>query len=98
MDTLAGMRLFQRVVQAGSFSAAGRQVGLSPASVFRAINALEDTLGARLLNRSSRKLTLTETGALYSAKLEQILSEIDEANAEVAQLQQTPRGVLRIHS
>lgn len=87
-----------RVVQAGSFSAAGRQIGLSPASVFRAINALEDMLGARLLNRSSRKLTLTEAGELYSAKLDQILGEIDDAHAEVSQLQRTPRGTLRIHT
>ena len=62
MDTLACMRLFVRVVQAGSFSAAGRQIGISPASVFRMINGLEDELGVRLLNRSSRKLTLTEAG------------------------------------
>jgi DNA-binding transcriptional LysR family regulator len=98
MDSLAGMRLFMRVVQAGSFSAAGRQIGLSPASVFRAINALEDMLGARLLNRSSRKLTLTEAGELYSAKLEQILGEIDDTHAEVTQLQLAPRGTLRIHT
>jgi DNA-binding transcriptional LysR family regulator len=98
MDTLAGMQLFMRVVQAGSFSAAGRQVGLSPASVFRAINALEDQLGARLLNRTSRRLTLTEAGTLYAAKLETILADIEDANTELTQLQRTPRGTLRVHT
>jgi molybdate transport repressor ModE-like protein len=98
MDTLAGMQLFQRVAQAGSFSAAGRQVGLSPAAVFRAINALEDLLGARLLNRTSRKLSLTEAGQLYHARLEQILAEIHDVNTEVGQLQHAPRGILRVHA
>jgi DNA-binding transcriptional LysR family regulator len=98
MDTLGGMQLFMRVLQAGSFSAAGRQVGLSPASVLRAINGLEDKLGVRLLNRTSRKLTLTEAGELYLSKLESILGEIDDLNAELSRLQHTPRGTLRIHS
>ncbi len=98
MDILACMRLFSRVVQAGSFSAAGRQIGMSPASVFRMINGLEDELGVRLLNRSSRKLTLTEAGHLYFQKLEGILSDIEEANAAVAQLHLAPRGTLRVHT
>lgn len=98
MDSLFGMQLFVRVVQAGSFSAAGRQVGLSPASVFRHINALEDSLGVKLLNRTSRRLTLTEAGGLYSARLEHILGEIQDVNAEVSQLQLAPRGTLRVHA
>lgn len=98
MDILACMRLFSRVVQAGSFSAAGRQIGMSPASVFRMINGLEDELGVRLLNRSSRKLTLTEAGHLYFQKLEGILGDIEEANAAVAQLHLAPRGTLRVHT
>ena len=92
------MGLFLRVVQAGSFSAAGRQIGLSAPTVFRAINALEDRVGARLLNRSSRRLTLTEAGALYAARVEAILAEIDDVNAELGQLQLTPRGTLRVHT
>ncbi|MEJ1978687.1 MAG: LysR substrate-binding domain-containing protein [Acetobacteraceae bacterium] len=68
-----------------------------PASVFRHINALEDMLGAQLLNRTSRKLSLTEAGDLYSKRLEQILTEIQETHADVAQLQMVPRGTLRVH-
>lgn len=97
MDALFGMQLFQRVVRAGSFSAAGRQVGLSPASVFRHMNALEDRLGARLLNRTSRKLSLTEAGGLYHKRLERILADMQEADAQVAELEMAPRGTLRVH-
>jgi DNA-binding transcriptional LysR family regulator len=91
------MQLFMRVIQTGSFSAAGRQVGLSPTSVFRHINALEDMVGAQLLNRTSRKLSLTEAGDLYAKRLDHILAKIQDSKAEVAQLQQVPRGTLRVH-
>ena len=64
MDSLQPMRIFVSVVQNGSLSSAGRQLGLSPASVSRHISALEESLGGRLLNRTSRKLTLTEAGRL----------------------------------
>lgn len=98
MDTLEAMHTFVRVVQAGSFSAVARQLGTSPASVFRAINALEDKVGARLLNRSSRRLTLTEAGELYASKLDVILNDIADLNTELSQLQLTPRGILRVHT
>jgi DNA-binding transcriptional LysR family regulator len=92
------LRIFVSVVQNGSLSSAGRELGLSPASVSRHISALEASLGCRLINRSSRKLTLTEAGELYFNKVEQILHQVAEANDSVAQLQTTPRGTLRVHS
>lgn len=98
MDWLQPMRIFVSVVQNGSLSSAGRELGLSPASVSRHISALEQSLGCRLVNRSSRKLTLTEAGELYFSKVEQILQRVAEANDSVAQLQTTPRGTLRVHS
>jgi DNA-binding transcriptional LysR family regulator len=98
MDSLQPMRIFVSVVQNGSLSSAGRQLGLSPASVSRHISALEESLGGRLLNRTSRKLTLTEAGRLYFEKVEPILREVAEANDSVAQLQSQPRGMLRVHS
>ena len=98
MDWLQPMRIFASVVQNGSLSSAGRQLGLSPASVSRHISALEESLGCRLINRSSRKLTLTEAGELYFTRVEQILLQIAEANDTVAQLQTTPRGTLRVHT
>jgi DNA-binding transcriptional LysR family regulator len=98
VDWLQPMRIFVSVVQNGSLSSAGRELGLSPASVSRHISALEASLGSRLINRSSRKLTLTEAGELYFNKVEQILHQVAEANDSVAQLQTTPRGTLRVHS
>lgn len=98
MEWLRSMRLFVGVVQNGSLSAAGRQHGLSPASVSRHISALEESVGGRLLNRTSRKLTLTEAGEIYFQKVEHILQQVLEANDSVAQLQSVPRGTLRVHS
>src|SRR5262245_41222216 len=98
MEWLRSMRLFVGVVRNGSLSAAGRQHGLSPASVSRHISALEESVGGRLLNRTSRKLTLTEAGEIYFQKTEDILRQIVEANDSVAQLQANPRGTLRVHA
>lgn len=98
MEWLRSMRLFVSVVQNGSLSAAGRQHDLSPASVSRHISALEESVGGRLLNRTSRKLTLTEAGEMYFQKVEHILQQVLEANESVAQLQSVPRGTLRVHS
>lgn len=98
MIELLPMRIFVSVVQSGSLSSAGRQMGLSPASVSRHITGLEDSLGVRLLNRTSRKLTLTEAGELYFAQVEQLLYQLQDANESVAQLQAQPRGTLRVHS
>lgn len=98
MDWLQPMRIFVAVVQNGSLSSAGRALGLSPASVSRHVSALERSLGCRLVNRSSRRLTLTEAGELYYGKVEQILHQVADANASVAELQKVPRGTLRVHS
>jgi DNA-binding transcriptional LysR family regulator len=97
MDTLAGMRLFNRVVEDGSFTAAGRRLGLAPSSVSRQVGALEKALGARLLNRTTRKLSLTEAGALYFERTQRILAEIDEANDAVGAMQAAPQGTLRLN-
>ena len=97
MDTLTGMRLFNKVAETGSFSAAGRAIGLAPSSVSRQISALEDQLGTRLFNRTTRKLHLTEAGEIYHGHTERILSNIEEANAAVTELQEEPRGTLRIN-
>ncbi len=98
MDLLAGMRLFAEVVDAGSFSAAGRRLGLVPSSVSRQISGLENTLGARLVNRSTRKLSLTEAGRLYYGHAARILLEVEEANRAISHLEAAPRGVLRVNA
>ena len=98
MDHVKTMRLFLSVVQIGSLSGAGRQSGLSPASVSRQITALEDDLGVRLLNRTTRRLSLTEAGKSYLERAERLLQDIDEMRDAVSQLSVRPRGTLRIQS
>jgi DNA-binding transcriptional LysR family regulator len=97
MDTLAGMRLFNRVVEDGSFTAAGHKLGLAPSSVSRQVSALEKELGARLLNRTTRKVSLTEAGTLYFERTRRILTEIDETNDAVGAMQAAPRGTLKLN-
>ena len=92
------MRLFLSVVQAGSLSGAGRQVGLSPASVSRQVTTLEDDLGVRLFHRTSRKLSLTEAGQVYLDRAEHLLYDLEELRDAVSQHAVKPRGTLRILS
>lgn len=98
MRRLQSMELFASAVREGSFSAAGRRAGLSPASVSRHVAALEASLNVQLLNRTSRTLSPTEAGREYLARLEPILQDIADAEAAAAALQATPRGTLRVHS
>ncbi len=90
------MRIFARVVEAGSFSAAGRQLGVAPSSVSRQIGDLEDELGARLFHRTTRKLSLTEAGRLYYERAVRILVQVDEAKLAVSQTDGSPTGILRL--
>ncbi|MEX0852283.1 MAG: LysR family transcriptional regulator [Bauldia sp.] len=92
------MELFVEVIHRGSFSAAGRHLGLSPASVSRHMNALENSLGVRLLNRTSRNLTLTDAGQQYFEKVEHILADVRDIHETVSQMQRAVRGTLRVHS
>ena len=98
MDTLSGMRLFTKVVETGGFSAAGRQVGVNASSVSRQVGRLEDALGTRLLNRSTRHIGLTEAGRLYYERASRIVADVEEANAAVAELAEAPRGTLRLNA
>lgn len=98
LETLQEMQILARVVQAGSLSAAARQLGCSPASVSRALNALEDALGVKLLNRSSRNISLTDAGELYLQRIEGVLHDVQEAREAVVELGQVPRGVLHVHA
>ncbi|HEY5635672.1 MAG TPA: LysR family transcriptional regulator [Burkholderiales bacterium] len=93
---LEEMRVFTRVVSAGSLSAAARELGSSPAVVSRTLAALESRLGVRLVNRTTRRLHLTDEGAAYFDACNRILAEIDEADATAAAGRSEPRGVLRV--
>lgn len=98
MSRLQAMELFISAVREGSFSAAGRRSGLSPASVSRHIGDLEARLGVQLLNRTTRHLSLTEAGKAYLQRIETALHGIEDAEAAALALQSKPRGTLRIHS
>ena len=94
MDGLANIAAFVRVVENGGFTAAARHLSLSTTMVSNHVQELEDRLGARLLNRTTRKVSLTEIGREY---YERILAELDEADRTAGALQATPRGRLRVH-
>jgi len=97
-DTIRTMQIFGAVAKLGSFSAAGRLLGMAPSSVSRRIDALQAAMGAQLINRTSRKLTLTDAGAHYYEGTSRILKEIADLNNSVADLQSAPKGVLHIHT
>src|SRR2546429_866687 len=94
-DLLAPLRLFVRVARAGSFSRAGRELGLSQPSASRIIAALEREVGAALFTRSTRALALTEAGAEYLARVEPALAALEEAD-HAARGTGELRGVVRV--
>lgn len=95
---LESMLLFQRVVQLGSMSAAGKEANLSPASVSRTIAALEEHLGAQLFNRTSRKIMLTDAGDAYYQRIKPLLEELKQIEAAAREVQDEPQGFLRVHA
>ncbi len=90
------MMVFTQVVKAGSFSAAGRRLGMPKSTVSRKVAALEAQLGVRLLQRTTRKLNLTDAGRTYHQFCARIASEIEEATQAVTSMQGAPRGLLRV--
>ncbi len=97
LDRVTGMQVFARVAALGSFSAAGRALGLSQTGVTKHVAALEALLGTRLLHRTTRRLTLTETGRSYLEACERILAEIAEAEALVGAEGVEAHGTLRLN-
>jgi DNA-binding transcriptional LysR family regulator len=96
MDTLLCIRTFGKVVDAGTFAAAARQLRVSPATVTKHIQHLEGRLGVRLFNRNTQKVTLTEAGARYARHCGAMLADLDHVEAELAELARGPQGRLRI--
>lgn len=96
MDVLAAMGVFVRVVDQKSFSLAATELGISSSSVSKQVSHLEQHVGARLLQRTTRRISVTEVGAAYYEKCVRILEDVEEAENLVSQLQGQPRGVLRI--
>jgi DNA-binding transcriptional LysR family regulator len=98
MDRLLSMRVFQRVADEGGFAAAARALELSPAAVTRLVADLEGHLQTRLLQRSTRRLSLTEAGQAYLERVRSILEEIDQADAVVSAHSSELAGMLRVHA
>jgi DNA-binding transcriptional LysR family regulator len=98
MDRVASMTAFVKVVDCRGFSAAAQRMNLSPTMISNHVRALEEKLGARLLNRTTRKLSLTEVGRIYYERCLQILGEIDEADRLAVAQQSVPRGILRLNT
>ena len=92
------MGLFVRIVETGSFSAAARDFGTTQPSVSRQLHALERRLGARLLNRTTRHLTLTDAGRIFYDDCRQIVASVEAAEGNVGALQATLRGPLKINT
>ena len=90
------MRVFASVAEEGGFAAASRKLDISPAAVTRAIVALEEQLGARLLQRTTRNVRFTDAGRQYYDNVRAILASIAEANEAVADINAAPRGTLSI--
>ena len=97
LDRITGMRIFVRAVSAGSLSAAGRHLGISPAMATKHVDALEAHLGVKLLHRTTRRLSLTEAGSHYLEACLRILPEIEEAEASAASQRVEARGLLRMN-
>src|SRR5215471_10119284 len=98
MDRMTSMATFVKVVESGGFSAAARTLSMSPSMVTAHVQSLEERLGVRLLNRSTRRVSLTEVGHAYYEGCLQILAEADDADQIAQALQSTPRGTLRLNT
>jgi DNA-binding transcriptional LysR family regulator len=96
MDSLRAMRVFARVVDEGSFAGAARALDLAPAVVTRLVAELEEHLGARLMNRTTRRIALTEVGESYLERVRRILVDVDDAELLAQASVAEPRGPVRI--
>jgi len=98
VDSLGDIAVFVRVVSEGSFTRAADRLDLSRSVVSKYVTRLEERLGVRLLNRTTRRLSLTEAGQVFYERSRRGLQEFEDAEAEVSHLQEEPRGILRINS
>ncbi len=96
MDRLIAMNMFVRVVETGSFSAVAKEMNSTQPTISKNVAELESWLGAKLLNRSTRSLRLTETGTDYYERCVAIIQDVEEAEQVVGQLQTQPKGIVRV--
>ena len=96
MGIPSDMTAFVRAVERGGFSSAARELGLTPSAISKLVTRMEDRLGVRLLNRTTRRLALTPEGEAFFHRAQRILADIEEAENEVARFRERPSGRLRI--
>jgi DNA-binding transcriptional LysR family regulator len=96
MDRFRAMQAFVRIVDGGSLSAAARSLGVSLPAVVRMLAALEDHLGSRLLNRTTRRMSLTDAGQAYYERARQILAEVQDAEVSASSARRRPAGTLSL--
>lgn len=96
MDKFSALRVFVEVAEAGGFSSAGRRLELAPSSVVRSVDALEESLGTVLLNRTTRQVTLSDAGAVYYVRAKKLLEDLADADSLVADRGDEPSGPLRV--
>lgn len=98
MDKLDAMNAFAKVVAAGSYAEAARRLGLTRSAVSKAVMELEQLLGARLLDRTTRRVTPTEAGSAYYERCMSILADVEETELQISRLHDEPRGILKINA
>jgi DNA-binding transcriptional LysR family regulator len=96
MDLLQSMKIFVRVAQRSGFASAARELRMSPGAVTKHVAALEDRLGTRLFDRTTRRVGMTEAGHLYLERCQECLQAMDDADASVTALAREPKGLLRV--
>jgi len=96
VDKLTSMNVFVRVAKGGSFASGARELGISRAMATKHIMQLEGSLGTRLFNRTTRSLSLTDVGASYLERCQQVLQDVEEMESAVTHMQTEPRGLLKI--
>ena len=96
LDRFTSLTVFAQVAESGGFSAAARRLNMSTTMVSNHVHALEDRLGARLLNRTTRRVSLTDVGRTYYESCRRVLAELEEADQAAGLLQSTVRGTLRL--
>jgi DNA-binding transcriptional LysR family regulator len=98
MDRLVAMEMFVRIVETGNFSAVARQLGTTQPTISKQLTALEQRLQTRLLNRSTRSISLTEAGAAYYERCRRIIDEVREAEGALGKLQSALSGTLHVNA
>ncbi|MEQ8822846.1 MAG: LysR family transcriptional regulator [Filomicrobium sp.] len=98
MDKLEAMNAFAKVVAHGSYAEAGRRLGLTRSAVSKAVKELEQLLGVRLLDRTTRRVSATEAGRAYYERCVDILASVEETELQIARLHDEPRGVLKVNA